>query len=409
MFDAKDVELILVAGLLHDYDPAQANAFNKGSPKGPNVTRTIEEIKRTRITDAFFTMNPEELENYFREFKSALTPPTEFAATHPEYVKTDWSPKESEIVEALIWRTDFPFMKQKVAQEMFARLLTKLVSKGEDADKIKMFAEILWLADLAVTYMGSDPIRAWDRVTNLYDELNLPKLEAVPRTDAFFADFAENESFKQIINMKHFPYVFRQRWNLIYQFFHEGNPSTQLNRTISTARKMYFRVNLLIGLRKGEMLQAIADDNYTEYFIGIDHDQDEVFRAKSKFIELEPQNASAFWGDIDKLLPAINNRSIDNFLMVLPEHECIFVIGEGKSAFKSMLATISKKLLQGGTLRILTDLENNSSTFRDFVLVASQEGFKQVKNTGKSYFPKNWRDYDFKPGRIPWIIVLELK
>ena len=39
----------------------------------------------------------------------------------------------------------------------------------QDSDKIKLLSEILWIADLAVTYMGSDPIRAWDRVTNLYD------------------------------------------------------------------------------------------------------------------------------------------------------------------------------------------------------------------------------------------------
>ena len=409
VFGPKDIELILVAGLLHDYDPAQAVVSDKGSPKGPVVARTIEEIKRTRIIDAYFTMNREEFENYFREFKSALTPPTEFAATHPEYVKTDWSPKESQIVEALIWRTDFPFLKQKLAQEMFAHLLARLVSKGEDADKIKMFSEVLWLADLAVTYMGSDPIRAWDRVTNLYDELNLPKLEAVPRTDAFFADFAENESFKQIINMKHFPYIFRQRWNLIYQFFHEGNPSTQLNRTISTARKMYFRVNLLIGLRKGEMLQAIAEDNYTEYFIGIGHDQDEVFRAKSRFTELEPQNASAFWGDTEKLLPAVTNRSIDNFLMVLSEHACRFTIEESNNAFRSMLATMSKKLLQGGTIRILTDLEKDSSAFSALVAIADQEGFKLVEASGKVYFPKNWHDPDFKPERSPWIIILASK
>src|SRR3712207_9556728 len=107
---------------------------------------------------------------------------------------------------------------------------------------------------------------------SLHDALpifNLPKLEAVPRTDAFFTDFSENETFTQIINMKHFPYIFRQRWSLIYQFFHEGNPSTQLNRTIATARRMYAKVNVEIGMRRGEMLQAMAVENYFEYFIGI--------------------------------------------------------------------------------------------------------------------------------------------
>ncbi|HEX2557638.1 MAG TPA: HD domain-containing protein [Nitrososphaera sp.] len=409
VFGPRDYELMLVAGLLHDYDPGQALASDTGAPKGPSVARTMQEIEKTRILDAYFTMNRDEFENYFREFKSALSPPTEFATTHPEYVKTDWSPKESEMAQALIWRTDFPFFKQKLAQEMFARLLAEVAGKGEDVDRVKMLAEILWLADLAVTYMGSDPVRAWDRVTNLYDELNLPKLEAVPRTDAFFSDFAENEIFKQIINMRQFPYIFRQRWNLIYQFFHEGNPSTQLNRTIATARKMYLRVNLEIGMRRGEMLQSIAINNWGEYFIGIGKDQSEVFKAKSKFSELDPQNASAFWGDTEKLLPAITDRSIDNFLMVLPEHIAPLNTIESKSAFRSMLSVLSKKLVRGGTLRILTDLGNDSEVFRELVVVASQVGFQLIGNSGKTYFPAGWHDPEFKVGRNPHIVVLAPK
>jgi len=409
MFGPRDYELMLVAGLLHDYDPGQPLASDTGAPKGPSVARTMQEIERTRILDAYFTMNRDEFENYFREFKSALSPPTEFATTHPEYVKTDWSPKESEMAQALIWRTDFPFFKQKLAQEMYAHLLAEVTGKGEDADKVKTLAEILWLADLAVTYMGSDPVRAWDRVTNLYDELNLPKLEAVPRTDAFFADFAENEIFKKIINMKHFPYIFKQRWNLIYQFFHEGNPSTQLNRTIATARKMYLRVNLEIGMRRGEMLQSMALDNWGEYFIGIGKDQSEVFKAKSRLAELDPQNASAFWGDTEKLLPAITDRSIDNFLMVLPEHITPLNTIESKSAFRSMLTSLSKKLVRGGTLRILTDLEKDSPAFRELVVVASQVGFQLIGNSGKTYFPKNWRDPEFKSGRNPHVVILAPK
>lgn len=402
-FGPKDYELVLVAGLLHDYDPAQPLASSEG-PKGPSVARTIQEISRTRILDAYFTMGREEFANYFRAFQSPLMPPEEFATTHPEYVKTDWSPTESIMATMLIWRTDFPFSKQKLAQEMFARLKDELIKKGEDATKVELLAEILWLADLAVTYMGSDPVRAWDRVTNLYDELNLPKLEAVPRTDAFFADFAENKIFKEILGMKHFPYIFRQRWSLIYQFFHEGNPSTQLNRTIATARKMYLRVNLEIGMRRGEMLHAMATDNWAEYFIGIGKDQNEVFKAKSRFTELDPQNASAFWGDTEKLLPAIADRSIDNFFMVLPEHSVPSTV-ESKSSFRSMLEVLTKKMKHEGTFRVLTDIEKDSEIFRELVMIARQAGLQWTANKGKEYFPKDWRDPDFKPERKPQVIV----
>ena len=405
----KDYELTLVAGLLHDYDPVQPLVSGGGGPKGPNVNRTMQELSRNRILDAYFTMDRDQFEDYFREFKTALSPPTEFTTTHPEYIKTDWSPVESLMVESLIWRTDFPFFKQKLAQEMFAKTLDELAVRGENIKKVNLLAEILWLADLAVTYMSSDPVRAWDRVTNLYDELNLPKLEAVPRTDAFFTDFSENETFTQIINMKHFPYIFRQRWSLIYQFFHEGNPSTQLNRTIATARRMYAKVNVEIGMRRGEMLQAMAVENYFEYFIGIGRDQNEVFKAKTRFAELDPQNASAFWGDTEKLLPAISDRSIDNFFIVLPEDYVPITTIEGKSSFRAMLAIISKKLVHGGKVRILTDLEEDSQLFTSLVSIADEAGFGPTSNIGKRYFPSDWHDPEFRPNRRPQIVVLVLK
>jgi len=408
-FGWKDYELTLVAGLLHDYDPGQPLVSGNG-PKGPSVNRTMQELSRSRIVDAYFTMNRDEFENYFREFKTPLSPPTEFVTTHPEYIKTDWSPVESRMVESLIWRTDFPFFKQKIAQEMFARTLDELAARAENSKKVTLRAEILWLADLAVTYMSSDPVRAWDRVTNLYDELNLPKLEAVPRTDAFFTDFSENETFTQLINMKHFPYIFRQRWSLIYQFFHEGNPSTQLNRTIATARRMYAKVNVEVGMRRGEVLQAMAVENYFEYFIGIGRDQSEVFKSKTRFAELDPQNASAFWGDTEKLLPAISDRSIDNFFMVLPEDYVPFATIGGKSSFRAMLAIISKKLVNGGKLRILTDLGEDSYLFKELVSNAKEVGFEMMtSNFGKRYFPTDWRDPDFRPNRKSQVIVLVSK
>ncbi|MFL6441682.1 MAG: hypothetical protein ACJ702_06970, partial [Nitrososphaeraceae archaeon] len=324
-FNPKDYELILMAGLLHDYDPNQMVYSESKSEdgtrqqKGPKVFRTVSEICKTRILDAYFTMDVTEFENYFREYRSALLPPVESATTHPEYVNVrgNRKPIESIVVEALIWRTDFPYHKQKDAREKFERLVN-LLGDGENHGKIRLLGEILWIADLAVTYMGSDPIRAWDRVTNLYDELELPKVEAVSRTDAYFSDFAETDLFREVINMRHFPYIFRQRWNLVYQFFHEGNPSTQINRIISKTRTLYLRINMEIAMRKGDMLQEIATNNWAEYFIGIGKDQNEVLKAKSKFAELDPPNASAFWGDTQKLLPSILNKSIDNFLIVIP-------------------------------------------------------------------------------------------
>jgi Putative methyltransferase len=417
-FDSKDYELILVAGLLHDYDPNQTvnsevrSQIGIERQKGPKVFRTISEISKTRILDAYFSMDASEFDNYFREYRSALLPPAEFATTHPEYVKIpeDRKPIESIVVEALIWRTDFPYHTQIYAKEKFERLVNLLEDKQKHS-KIRLLGEILWIADLAVTYMGSDPIRAWDRVTNLYDELELPKVEAVSRTDAYFADFADTDLFKEVVGMRHFPYIFRQRWNMVYQFFHEGNPSTQINRIISKTRNLYLRINMEISMRNGDMLQEIATNNWAEYFIGIGKDQNEVLKAKSKLAELDPPNASAFWGDTQKLLPSIVEKSIDNFLMVIPEIRFDSAMKlDYESSLKFILRILPQKLSAGGTLQILTDLEPNGSSIIELMALISSSQFQiNPKGVKKVYFPNDWTDREFIQTRKPQILLFTLK
>ena len=413
-FSSRDYELILVAALLHDYDPAQAYSSPENGgmrqPKGPKVARTIHEICKTRIHDAYFTMNRIDFENYFREYASTLSPATELATTHPEYLKVGQRrPIESIIVEALIWRTDFPYLKQKHAQESFEQLLVELETERQESDKIRAIGEILWLSDLSVTYMSSDPIRAWDRVSNLYDELYLPKVEAVSRTDAFFSDFANNESFKELIRGRQFPEIFRQRWNMIYQFFHEGNPSTQLNRTISMARKLYIKVNIEIRMKRCELLEEIAANNWAEYFIAISKDQKEVLKAKTKFADLDPPNAFSFWGDSQRLLTNIADRSIDNFLLVLSQN--FDSLNTIKEKLRSLFTVLPLKLVNTGTLQMLTDLqETNACQLKELANIVLDSGFEidQLKST-KLYFKINSKYLGLTEGRIPRILVFRPK
>jgi hypothetical protein len=397
-FTWSDYEFLLLAGILHDYDPSEAHieslrnndnnySISSAKPKGPRVSRTIDELNRARILDAYFTMNAIEFENYFREYKSSLLLPVQLSTTHPEYVKVDWKPTESSVIEALIWRTDFPFFNQPQAQEKFEQHISDLGRKGYNPDKIRLLGEVLWLADLSVTYMGSDPVRAWDRVSKLYDELYLPRFEAVSRTDAFFSDFADNELFRELIHMRNFPEILRQRWNLVYQFFHEGNPSTQLNRTISNARRLYLKVNLDVGMQDCELLLRMASNHWSEYFIGIAKDQNEVLRAKSKFTTLDPQNASSFWGDAMKLIPRIQNKSIDNFFIVLPDRNLFSI---SIPSLRILLPILKVKLTGNrGTVQILTDINANSEEFKELISYITGASF-QISNAEKIYFPKDW-------------------
>lgn len=398
-FSPKDYELILVAGLLHDYDPAQLDLeptedSNKVTPKGPRVIRTINEIERTGIHYAYFKMNCQEYENYFSDFKSTLLPSTGSATTDTVYSKAEnRKSTEAIIVEALIWRTDFPYFKQEIAQKKFAEFLKGLENLGKDPNKIKLIGEILWLADLSVTYMGSDPLMAWDRVTNLYEELYLPKVEAVLRTDAFFSDFAETDLFKELINTRHFPTIFRQRWNLVYQFFHEGNPSTQLNRTIQRARKLYLKVNVEIEMNRPDILEQIGVNNWAEYFIGIGKDRNVVVHAKIRFADLDPPNASSFWGDSGKLIPSIGNKAVDNFLLVFPERSFSLGTAEGNSHLASLVSILPSKLRPRGSLQVLTQFEETSRGLRDLISTIVSSGFYRDEfNIGKVYFPKKLRN-----------------
>lgn len=402
-FTEKDYEIILISALLHDYDPLQttfvtASTNDNGIPvsvKGPKVSRTMNEIKKTRIHEAYFMLSPPEFEEYFQDRSRSLITQADFSTTHPEYLRSaseHEGAKETLVIEALIWHTDFPYSASKEARKAFSSLLKDLSAKGYNSAKISLLGEILWLTDLSVTYMSSDPIRAWDRVTSLYDELYLPKLEAVSRTDAFFADFAETRLFNELLHSKTFPDVFMQRWNLIYQFFHEGNPSTQLNRTITDAKKLFLKVNVQLAMTKAEMLEQIAIENWAEYFIGIGDDQQEVLRAKNRFATLDPPNASAFWGSTAKLIPNVIDMIVDNFIIVLPKDTLDQTEDSSQNtSFEALLSTMKPKLRDNGTIQILTDLNDYAEHQSQIFHAIADCGFDMIIDEKyKVYFPAKW-------------------
>ena len=398
-FSADDIEILLVSALLHDYDPLQftynsisSKSENNGYPNqestirpsaGPRVYRTIETIQRYQIHDAYFKLDQPNLERVFENFSFKFNNQAEVMPQKAEIEKSD----KSLMVEALIWRTDFPYFKQEIAQQKYKELLSAIKEKDQDVGRVNILAEVLWLSDLSVTYMGSDPIRAWNRVTSLYDELFLPKLEAVSRTDSYFSDFADTHLFQELIKMRGFPDVFKNRWNSVYQFFHEGNPSTVLVRTIMNARKSFLKLNVFVGYFKGEIIYQMANQIYAEFFIGIGEDQNEISFAKSKIAELEPQNASVFWGNSVKLLPSIPDRSIDNFILNIPSSAGLDII-TNKILFSSMITTMRKKLTNVGNLIVLTDIQKGSDLFNSIYDEILSKGFTDCTEVSNYYLSR---------------------
>jgi tRNA G46 methylase TrmB len=358
----KDYEIMLVAALLHDYDPMQDLKYrNSKYTRRPSVISTIEQIKKKRIHDAYFSFNEEELIKFFRKNESPLLPTKEFSTIHPEYLDNKKTPIESKIIESLIWRTDYPYDEK--SQSNFNQLLTEIKNNGFSGEKINLIAEILSLADLSVTYLSSDPLLAWNRVINLYQELNLPIAEAVLRTDRFLSFFSEESLFKEIISRKNFPQIFKQKWDNVYRFFHEGNPSNRINKIISDARIKYNKINMELDMNNCDFIISNAIMNKNEFFIGIGKNKEDVMMAQSKLKVIEIENIEVFPGNTERLLPFIKDRSIDNFIITIYNDKK--KDSNKTRLLRDLFYSYSSKLVINGTIQIIIgkdqDYENITS------------------------------------------------
>jgi tRNA G46 methylase TrmB len=358
----KDYEIMLVAALLHDYDPMQDLKYrNSKYTRRPSVISTIEQIKKKRIHDAYFSFNEEELIKFFRKNESPLLPTKEFSTIHPEYLDNKKTPIESKIIESLIWRTDYPYDEK--SQSNFNQLLTEIKNNGFSGEKINLIAEILSLADLSVTYLSSDPLLAWNRVINLYQELNLPIAEAVLRTDRFLSFFSEESLFKEIISRKNFPQIFKQNWDNVYRFFHEGNPSNRINKIISDARIKYNKINMELDMNNCDFIISNAIMNKNEFFIGIGKNKEDVMMAQSKLKVIEIENIEVFPGNTERLLPFIKDRSIDNFIITIYNDKK--KDSNKTRLLRDLFYSYSSKLVINGTIQIIIgkdqDYENITS------------------------------------------------
>ena len=375
----RDYEIMLVAALLHDYDPVQGNSHKDLKYlRVPTVANTVAEIKRKRIHDAYFLLNSEELVRFFRKYESPpLVEAREFATTHPEMLNGREATIEGKIVEALIWRTDYPFNEN--AYNNFNQLLKEIDGQDFSVEKINLIAEILSLADLSVTYLSSDPLLAWNRVVKLYEELDFPLVEAVSRTDRFLSLFSEGSLFQDIISRKNFPDVFRQKWDNVYQFFHEGNPSNKINNLILDAKTKYEKINMDVSVSNCDYLINTALQNKNEYHIGIVKDKDEIIKAQTKLSGLQIENIEILPGNPDNILPFIKDKSVDNFMIT------IFCDNSEKKVnkermLKNLLHSYQSKISQDGTIQIIVE---NEQDFRKIMSLMPEHDFKILNTSDK--------------------------
>jgi hypothetical protein len=386
-FDKKDYEIMLVAALLHDYNPMHDTKYRKSHSRIPRVPHTLEEIRKKRIHDAYFSFTDDDLIKFFRKYESPLLPAKEFATVHPQYLKDKESKIESKIVEALIWRTDYPFDEN--SQTNFNQLITEINESGYSCEKINLIGEILSLSDLSVTYLSSDPLFAWDRVVKLYQELDLPLVEAVSGTDRFLSLFSEGSLFKEIIYGKNFPVTFRQKWDNVYRFFHEGNPSNRINKIIHDARKRYQKINMEINMNNCDFLISNALVNKNEFFIGIEKNKENIMIAQSKLKIFGIANLEVFPGNIERLLPFIEDKSIDNFIVDMHIDTKIDV--NNIRLLRDLFYSYNSKLVLNGIIQILVDKNQN---YDEIISLMPNQEFK-IMNISNNIISKDILNNEF--------------
>lgn len=373
---SRDYEIMLVAALLHDYDPVIGSSdYELKFSRVPTVINTIAELKKKRIHEAYFILNNDEFIIFFRKYDSPLLPAKEFATTHPEMLKGKRVKVESKIVEALIWRTDYPFNEN--AYKNFNQLLKEIDSGEISVEKINLIAEILSLSDLSVTYLSSDPLLAWNRVVKLYEELDFPIVEAVSRTDRFLSLFSEGSLFKDIITRKNFPDVFRQKWDNVYQFFHEGNPANKINSLILDAKTKYEKINMDVNTSSCDYLISSALKKKNEYFIGIVKDKIEIINTQSKLSGLQIDNLEILPGNTENILPFIKDKSVDNFIVTVFYDKPRKMINKER-ILRNLLHSYSSKLNQGGTIQIIVD---NTIDFENVISLIPDHDYKVIEST----------------------------
>ena len=90
-----------------------------------------------------------------------------------------------------------------------------------------------------------------------------------------------------------------------------------------------------------------------------------------------------------KLVPHIQNRSIDNFFIVLHEN----TVSSNTIQYLKVLLSILKVKLKSdlGTVLILTDMNVDSETFKELESNLTSSSF-QFSNIDNVYFPKAQKD-----------------
>ncbi|MGZ5471345.1 MAG: hypothetical protein ACXWE0_06700, partial [Nitrososphaeraceae archaeon] len=98
-----------------------------------------------------------------------------------------------------------------------------------------------------------------------------------------------------------------------------------------------------------------------------------------------------------KLLPNLQNKSIDNILLILDNFHNLNNHDEQEAELLLLFKEVSIPLKLNGTFQILTNIKKNSDKEKEIIKIASNCGFQLLKsnNDCKIYFPQSYIPKEF--------------
>jgi hypothetical protein len=104
------------------------------------------------------------------------------------------------------------------------------------------------------------------------------------------------------------------------------------------------------------------------------------------------------------------DKSIDNFLLILSQNFDPLNTIQEKLSDRSIFAVLLLKLVNSGTLQILTDLQEDTGQYKELLKIVHDSGFEVnlVKST-KVYLKTDRKYPEFTQGSIPQILIFRPK
>jgi hypothetical protein len=148
------------------------------------------------------------------------------------------------------------------------------------------------------------------------------------------------------------------------------------------AKTKYQKINVEMDTKNCDFLISNALSFKNEFYLGIGKDKENIMIAQTKLKSLKIENMQFCLGNIEKILPFIKDKSIDNFILdVTNEKE----IDKSKQSLKDIFYIYNSKFSPNGTILLII---KNNQNYEEIISLVPEKKFKIVSIT-KNTLPKD--------------------